>query len=195
VISVIIDTNNSERALVPTLSNLVAGAADGIVREVIVADSGSTDATAAVADLAGCELMVSRASLGSRLRDAAAKARSEWLMFLQPGVILDAGWTEEVARFIAQAELRGAADTHAAVFRRTAPMVRSPLIEGLAMMRSALGGRPSADQGLLIFRQLYDKLGRHRDNAVDPKADFLARLGRRRTLLLRSGAMKISDIS
>jgi glycosyltransferase involved in cell wall biosynthesis len=53
MLSVVIATHNSERALLPTLAALVSGAAAGIVREVIVADAGSRDATAAIADGAG----------------------------------------------------------------------------------------------------------------------------------------------
>jgi hypothetical protein len=45
----------------------------------------------------------------------------------------------------------------------------------------------SPDQGLVISRRLYDELGGHRDAANDPEADLLARLGRRRVLMLRSG--------
>jgi len=50
MLSVVIATHESERALLPTLSALVAGAAAGLVREVIVADAGSRDATVAIAD-------------------------------------------------------------------------------------------------------------------------------------------------
>ncbi|MFJ5489311.1 glycosyltransferase, partial [Hansschlegelia beijingensis] len=53
MLSVLIPTCNHERALVPTLSTLVPGAADGLVRDVTIVDGGSTDATAEVADPAG----------------------------------------------------------------------------------------------------------------------------------------------
>jgi glycosyltransferase involved in cell wall biosynthesis len=54
MLSVVIATHDSERALLPTLAALVAGAAAGVVREVIIADAGSRDATDAIADGAGC---------------------------------------------------------------------------------------------------------------------------------------------
>ena len=53
MLSVIIPTLNCERVLVPTLASLVSGAAAGTVRDVIIADGGSGDATRDVADLAG----------------------------------------------------------------------------------------------------------------------------------------------
>ena len=45
VLSVIIPTLDCERSLVPTLASLVSGAAVGTVRDVIIADGGSRDAT------------------------------------------------------------------------------------------------------------------------------------------------------
>ena len=54
MLSVIIATRDSERALVPTLAALVSGATAGLVSEVLVVDGGSRDDTAKVADVAGC---------------------------------------------------------------------------------------------------------------------------------------------
>jgi hypothetical protein len=191
LISVIIGTGNSERALVPTLSALVAGAAAGIVREVIIADAGSTDATAEIAELSGCELMVSQSLLAIRLADAAKRARGVWLMFLKPGVVLNTGWIEETSRFVARLDDSGAPQSHAAVFRReTDPLAaRASLRDALA----ALGlMRPHPEQGLIINKRLYDELGGHR--GADPEADLLARLGRRRTIVLRTGAIKVAGV-
>ncbi len=188
MLSVIIPTLNSERVLVPTLASLVSGAAAGTVRDVIIADGGSRDATCDVGDHAGCEIMASQAPLPQRLRAATTKARANWVMYLRPGVVLDANWAGEIAAFIEQAELRGTADAVAAAFRRAAgPAAGRPLlIEAVALLRQALGARIGPDQGLVISKQLYERRGRHRDVA-DPEADLLARLGRR-VVLLRSAA-------
>jgi glycosyltransferase involved in cell wall biosynthesis len=58
MLTVIIPTRESERALVQTLSPLVAGATAGLIAQVIVADAGSRDATAEVAEIAGTILDV-----------------------------------------------------------------------------------------------------------------------------------------
>jgi len=183
MLSVVIPTYESERDLVRTLAVLVAGAAAGVVREVIVADGGSRDATAEVADYAGCRVLVSDGSVGARLRAAAASARAPWLMFLRPGTMLDATWIDDTLRFV---EGDGA---RAAAFRpargSTTPSI---LIEALSLLRLALGARPDAAQGLLIARDLYDSVGGHHDG-TDPEADLLRRLGRRRIVMLRSAAV------
>src|SRR5215467_9395131 len=104
MLSVVIATHDCERPLALTLAALVPGAAEGVIREVIVADAGSRDQTAAVADIAGCRLLVSPESLGIRLKAAIAGARAPWLMILRPGVVLEATWIGEVTRFTAESE-------------------------------------------------------------------------------------------
>jgi Glycosyl transferase family 2 len=186
MLSVVIATHDSERALLPTLAALVAGAAAGVVREVIVADAGSRDATAAIADGAGCRVLTSAQPRGARLKAAAATARAPWLLFLAPGSVPDATWIEETRRFIEQAELRGCATTRAAAFRPGSATLRPALVEAFALLWAALA-RPHASQGLLIARRLYDALGGHGDGA-EPERDLGRRLGRR-LVLLRCGAM------
>jgi glycosyltransferase involved in cell wall biosynthesis len=185
MLSVVIPTFDSERALVPTLAMLVPAAMSGIVREVTIADARSNDATIEVADVAGCSVLASSAPLAQRLREAAAMARAPWLMFLRPGTVLDTTWLDETVNFIEESD-RGDA---AAVFRKVSPRASYPVVlEALGLLKFALIGRVGPDQGLVISTRLYGELGGHRDGAADPEADLLARLGRRRILMLRSGA-------
>jgi glycosyltransferase involved in cell wall biosynthesis len=195
MLSVVIATENAERVLVPTLAALVPGATAGIVREVIVADAGSTDATAMIADAAGCRIDVIAAPLGHRLRQAAAGARASWLMFLRPGAVPDWTWVEETRRFIEQAELRGRSDARAAAFRRAseADTLGAALVEALGLIAATLGARPRPQQGLLIAKTLYERLGGHRDRDTDPEAKLLRRLGRRRIAMLRSRTMMAAE--
>jgi len=186
MLSVVIATQENERALVPTLAPLVAGAATGLVREVIVADAGSRDATAAIADGAGCRLLTSRQARGTRLKAAAEAARASWLLFLQPGAVLEATWADESRQFIEKAELGEYAGSYAAAFRTAA--FRPTLLEALALLAYALGVRRHASQALVIAKPLYDALGGHRD-VQDPEHDLMRRLGRRRLVLLRTCAM------
>jgi hypothetical protein len=191
MLSVVIATDNAERILVPTLAALVPGATAGIVREVIVADAGSIDATTMIADAAGCRIEVTAAPLGHRLRQAAANARAAWLLFLRPGAVPDWTWIEETRRFIEQAEMGGRADKRAAVFRRTgeADTLGSAIVETLGLIAAALGARPCPQQGLLISKTLYERSGGHLGEDADPETKFLRRLGRRRIVMLRSRTM------
>ena len=191
MLSVVIATENAERSLVPTLTALVPGAMAGVVREVIVADAGSEDATATIADAAGCRIDVLQAPLGERLRQAAASARAAWLLFLRPGAVPDATWTEEARRFIERAELGGQADARAAAFRRSgeAGTFGAALAEALELIAASFGVRPPPQQGLLISKTLYERSGGHLGDDADPEASLLRRLGRRRIVMLRSRAL------
>jgi glycosyltransferase involved in cell wall biosynthesis len=57
MISVIIPTLNHERALPRCFDSLIPAAVRGVVREVIVADGGSSDGTLAIADAAGAHVV------------------------------------------------------------------------------------------------------------------------------------------
>jgi glycosyltransferase involved in cell wall biosynthesis len=187
MISAIIATHESERRLVPTLAALVPGATAGVLIEVIVADGGSRDATAEVADFAGCRFMTSQAPIGTRLKAAALSTRAPWLMFLRPGCVPDPGWIPAAERFIQAAAMQD--KDRAAVFRPpgVADLMRPGLAELLALVRAVLGGGPRPDQGLLITRRFYDALGGH-DGDDGAEAALLRKLGRRRIAMLPCGA-------
>jgi glycosyltransferase involved in cell wall biosynthesis len=184
MLSVIIATDESERALVATLAALVPGATAGVIREAIVADTGSTDQTAEVADVAGCRLLVTPAPLAGRLRAAAEVARAGWFMFLQPGVAPEVTWIPEVMRFVEQAELAGRADQQAAVFSPPSMGTARPFVRLKSLVRRG----PMPEQGLIIAKRLYDSLGGHRDGVADCETDLPRRIGRRRIVVLRTAA-------
>lgn len=179
--SVVIATHESERPLVPTLAALVAGATAGIVREVIVADGQSRDETQGVADVAGCRILSSSEPVGARLAAAAKVARSPWLMFIEPGVVPEPTWIDETTRFVESTDLLGSP-------RAAAFATRSG---GLGALWRRAVGYPSARQGLMLPKLLYDEVGGHR-TAPDPHADLLRRLGRRRLVTLRTAALDAS---
>ena len=189
MLSVIIATCDSERPLVPTLAALVPGATAGLISEVIIADAGSRDETAAVADVAGCSFLLLEGPLGRRLNAAAAAARAPWLLFLRPGIVLDAAWTGEARRFIEQP----LPAQRAAVFRRGAA-ARPAMREAVSLLAAALWARPSPEQGLLIAKQFYQSLGGHREHADDPEIELIRRLGRRRIVMLSTGAFAAGEI-
>lgn len=91
MLTVVIETRNDEENLARTLASLVGGSVEGIVREVLVHDRGSTDQTVLVADHAGCGL-IGKGELQAGLK----RARGDWLLLIEPGARLSDGWTEAV---------------------------------------------------------------------------------------------------
>jgi len=190
MLSVVIPTSESERTLVRTLACLVPGATEGLVSEVILADAGSSDETAAVADVAGCRFMPMPGPLGERLKAAAASARAPWLMFLRPGVVLDSAWPRDVEDFLART---GSDGMQAATFRPATPgSRRSMLGDALVLAFAALFRRLDPDRGLIVHKRLYMQLGGHRADAGDPERDLLRRIGHARITVLRCAASLIT---
>jgi glycosyltransferase involved in cell wall biosynthesis len=184
MLSAIIATKESERTLVPTLSALVPAAASGLLAEVVVADACSEDATAEVADIAGCRYFSSAEPLGTRLKAAALETRTPWLLFLRAGIVPQPGWISAADHFIRTTGSHGGTSP-AAVFRPAMASYgpRPGLAEIAALVRSAFGGAPNPEQGLLIARGLYQAIGGHSANA-DAESALLRRIGRRRLVVL-----------
>jgi glycosyltransferase involved in cell wall biosynthesis len=100
MISVVVPTLNAEQTLGPLLSGLMRAAVDGLVREVIVADGGSTDQTLDVADDAGAGILKVEGDIGARLAAGCAAARSPWLLTLRQDGRPLPGWEAITTRHI-----------------------------------------------------------------------------------------------
>jgi len=183
MLSAIIATHESERALVRTLTALVPATAAGVLTEVVIADAGSRDATAEVAEFAGCRFISSTDPIGMRLKAAAASTRSPWLMFLRAGVAPEAAWLQAAEGFMAANN--SDSGPRAAVFRPAAigDLTRPGLSELGALLRVTFGARPRPEQGLLIARRSYDALGGHPESE-QAETMLLRRLGRRKLTVL-----------
>ena len=122
MISVVIPTQDDEAVLGRTLAPLVAAAVAGLVKEVILADGGSVDATLEIGEDAGCRIMAAEGSGESRARSAAEEASADWLMILPAEVQLLPGWDTVVRGFLERQTTASASlapiDTHAGWFRR-----------------------------------------------------------------------------
>jgi rSAM/selenodomain-associated transferase 2 len=193
MISVVIPTHNSEVGLGMALTALVPAAVEGIVREVIVVDGGSADRTLQVADQAGVDVVSAEPVRGKQLRMGAARARSNWLLFLHPDTVLEHGWEYEASQFMERID-SGRRRRSAAAFRFTiddtglAPRA----LEAIVALRTGLLRRSFGDQGLLIPRNLYDETGGFAPLPVMEDVDLVRRLGRRRLVVLRSRALTSS---
>jgi rSAM/selenodomain-associated transferase 2 len=190
MISVIIPTLNAESGLGPALAALVPAALDGLVKQVIVVDGGSSDATARIADEAGIEFLARGGGRGCQLAAGAERARFPWLLFLHADTALEPGWEREAVAFME------AIDSHrrppaAAAFRFALDDsgLRPRLLERLVALRCALLRLPYGDQGLLVPKALYTEVGGFPPYALMEDVGLVVRLGRRRIALLRTRAV------
>jgi hypothetical protein len=189
MLSVIIPTEGVEQPAVATLAALVPGAAAGVVREVLLVDRSRSGVIERVADVAGCRFLAFEGSHAAALAAGARQARSPWLMFLHAGAVLDSGWIEETTQFIQGVSNSGR--PRAGIFRYTrSPHAEPRLRDGFTFLARMFTG-PSADQGLLIAREHYDRLGGYAPDGRRSEARLLRQLGRSSRTLLRSRIMVV----
>ncbi|MFK7940572.1 MAG: TIGR04283 family arsenosugar biosynthesis glycosyltransferase [Roseovarius sp.] len=162
-LSVVIPTLNAADALPACLGTLIEGVDAGLVRELILSDGGSTDATPQIASEVGAQLITGPASRGGQLRRGAQAAAGEWLLFVHADSQVPPGWAALVQAHMTQTT----ADTPAYFKLRFDQRGFAPRwVAGWANLRARLFRLPYGDQGLLVSRAAYDAAGGYRDIAL-----------------------------
>jgi len=135
----------------------MSGLDQNLIRELIITDGGSHDATLQIAEEAGAHVITGAPSRGGQLRRGVGAASGAWLLILHADCQLPEGWVGLV-----QDQMRR---HRAGVFRlrfdSTHPLGR--LLAIGANMRTQIFGLPYGDQGLLVSRQYYDAVGGYPD--------------------------------
>lgn len=188
-LSVIIPTWNAAARLGPCLAGLGTALFDGLIAEVILADGGSDDAIAAVAEGVGARLVTAPRGRGSQLAAGAAAARGAWLMFLHADTSLAPGWGAAVARHIARAPDRAGYFRLAFDAQGFAPA----WVAGWANLRSRVFALPYGDQGLVVSAALYAAVGGHPPWPLMEDVALARRLGRRRLAPIDAVATTSAD--
>ncbi len=189
-LSVVIPTLQAGEQLAPTLDCLYAGS-DPLVREIVVADGGSTDDTTALAERRGARVISAPRGRGSQLAAGARAAECDWLLFLHADTRLGAGWREAVGAFTAAPENRERAGVFRFALDDDAPAARR--LERIVAWRSRLFGLPYGDQGVLIHRSFYEAVGGFRPLPLMEDVDLVRRIGRRRLTILPVAAVTSAE--
>ncbi len=172
-ISVIIPTLNAQEALPRCLGSLGEGLAQGMIRELIVSDGGSTDDTLGIAESAGAEVIRGAPSRGGQLRSGAEAAQGQWLLFVHADTVLEPGWSDAMLPVLSgqgafYGRLRFDADGFAAGW-----------VAGWANARSKLFNLPYGDQSLLIHATTYSDAGGFADMPLMEDVVLARKLGKR----------------
>ena len=184
MISVVIPTEGLEQPVVATLAALVPGAAAGIVRDVVLVDRPGSEVVERVADFAGCQYLKFDGPRAAALAAGARQTHSPWLMFLPAGAVLDSGWIDEAAQFM-QGVLNSGRQ-RAGVFRYAhSPYEEVKFRHRFELLTRFISG-PSLDQGLLIGRDHYERLGGYVPAARCAEAKLISKLGRTERAVLRT---------
>ena len=189
-VSFVIPTLQAAEELALTLDCLCAGS-DPLVREIVVADGGSTDDTTALAERRGARVISAPRGRGAQLAAGARAAESDWLFFLHADTRLGVGWREVVGAFTAAAENRERAGVFRFALDDAAPAARR--LERIVAWRSRLFGLPYGDQGVLIHRSFYEAIGGFRPLPLMEDVDLVRRIGRQRLTFLPAQAVTSAE--
>jgi rSAM/selenodomain-associated transferase 2 len=183
MLSVVIPTLNAAPCLGPCLAALRE--AD----EIVVADGGSSDGTAAIAERNEARLVLSAPGRGVQLAAGAQSAEGDWLVFVHADTRLEPGWRQEADRHMARQPDRAACFR----FRLDAREWQARLVERAVALRVRLLGLPYGDQGLLVSRRLYEEIGGYRPLPLMEDFDLVRRIGRHRLERLPVAALTSAD--
>jgi len=175
-LSVIVPTLNAADTLAATLARLTPG------DEVIVVDGGSRDASRVLARGAGATVIETAPGRGGQLAAGGAAASGDWLLFLHADTVLEPGWRAAVDRHAAGPDAAALAACFRFGLDDASPQARR--LERWVAWRVAALGLPYGDQGLLIHRDLYARLGGFRPLPLMEDVDLVKRIGRRRLTVL-----------
>lgn len=174
-LSIIIPTRNAAPVIGPTLAALTEGLGEGLVQELILSDGGSEDDIAEVAEAVGARLVTGAPGRGGQLVRGIAAARGAWLLVLHADSVPAPGWAAAVRAHLADhPEQAGYFDLRFDSARWAARWTA-----GWANLRARVLGLPYGDQGLLIARSLYDRMGGYPEIPLMEDVALADRLGRR----------------
>lgn len=183
-LAVVIPTLNAAERLGACLDAL---AREAVLAQVVVADGGSIDGTAALAAARDCTVIQAPAGRGSQLRAGVAETTADWLLILHADTVLEAGWA---------AALRDVVDRPRALervacfrFALDDPAPAARRLERMVAWRTRVLGLPYGDQGVVVHRVLYDQVGGFRPIPLMEDVDLIRRLGRWRVVPLSVAAV------
>ncbi|WP_051608929.1 TIGR04283 family arsenosugar biosynthesis glycosyltransferase [Fodinicurvata fenggangensis] len=179
-LSFIIPTYNAGTGLANCLESLLQQPDSDLdlEPEILVSDGGSCDGTLQLARDRGCRILQGPPGRGGQLHRGALASRGEWLFFLHADCRLPADWPTPVERFMTTEKNRNMAGHGRLQFASAESAARR--VERLANWRAEKLGLPYGDQGLLIHRSMYDRIGGYRDMPLMEDVELVRRLGRRR---------------
>jgi len=183
-VSIIIPTLNAASDLPDCLQALMPGLELGLIREVIVSDGGSEDATPRIAGDTGASFLTGAKGRGAQLAAGANAARGDWLLFLHADTTLSPDWAERAAYHMERRAESAAAFT--LKYRSDDRAAR--WLEARANRRARILGLPYGDQGLLISRKLYEAVGGFADVPLMEDVMIARALGKKRLVLLSAEA-------
>ncbi len=159
--------------------------------ELIVSDGGSDDQTFALTAKAGGKFYMAPKGRGDQLQMGADVSVGSWMLFLHADTKLGPGWVTAVNRFMADPENRYRAAYFMFALDDTNPRART--MERIVDWRCKTFSLPYGDQGLLISRAFYERIGGFNAIPLMEDVDLIQRIPNHRLECLPVLAITSAD--
>ncbi|MEP1443285.1 MAG: TIGR04283 family arsenosugar biosynthesis glycosyltransferase [Hyphomicrobiales bacterium] len=167
-LTVVIPTYNAAHSLGKTLDCVAT------IRNIIVSDGGSSDATRDIAKTHGASVIQKAKGRGAQLKAGSEAATTDWLLFLHADTFLDQQALDAVFQFINAFENQ----QRAAYFRFKLDddSPQATKLEEIVAWRCRKHALPYGDQGLLIRRDFLNALGGYKAIPIMEDVELVRRI-------------------
>ena len=177
-LSIVIPTLNEALHLPLLLSDLNVWPNDF---ELIIVDGGSIDLTISIAQIQGVDVIKSpKKNRGYQLKTGASNARGDWLLFLHADSRLRIDWIRSLSQIIQNKKSKNFAWYFD--FKIKKDNLEYRFLEIAVALRSLFLQHPYGDQGLLIHKDLYYKIGGYSSLKIMEDIDLITRITKKTKL-------------
>lgn len=180
-LSIVIPTLNAAEFLPGTFEALEMAERRGVDLDIVVVDGGSSDETISAAEGLGARVVTSEPGRGPQLIAGAKAAKGDWILFLHADTVLERGWDATAMVFTSDERNRDRAAVFTFALDDPAPAARR--VERMVRRRNNWLGLPYGDQGLLINRRFYSRLGGYKPLPLMEDVEMVRRIGMARIAL------------
>jgi hypothetical protein len=178
----------------PLLERCLGVLRDGCCRdsaEIIVATPVSGEMGDRLSDR-GCRVVAAPLGRGACLAAGIREAAGKWILVVHADTVLSNDWGTIVQMFMDTNEGEDVAAYFR--FRQDSSSLKSRCLETLVNLRCAFFALPYGDQGLLMTRAFYDRIGGYRsDFPLMEDVDIVRRIGRARLRRLEATAVTSAE--
>lgn len=184
-ISIIIPALNEA----PTIAPVISTARNAKNVEIIVADGGSSDRTADIAQSLGVRVISTAPGRATQMNAGAASATGDILLFLHADTLLPPGYDSDARMALAKPSILGGAFPLKIDGRRLCLR----LVETGVNCRSNFFQMPYGDQAIFLYSATFDKIGGFPDLPLMEDFEFVCRLKKQGRIALLPQPVLTSD--
>ena len=178
-ITLVIPTYNAEKTIYKTLDNVSKK-----FQKIIIVDADSKDLTRKICDKFTIQFFTSKKNRGLQLNIGGEKCDSDWIFFLHADSILDSDAINEINKFISNAKNNYKAAALKLKFNQK--NIYSFLLSKIVFFRSKYLKLPYGDQGLIISKVFYTKIGGFKPLPIMEDVEIVKNIGFKNIILLDS---------